>query len=313
MRENIVYSVVVPVYNEEKCIDKFLSEVIPVLEDMAEPFEVIFVNDGSTDKSAEILRDHCERDGRIKLISLSRNFGQQAAILCGYENSCGKAVIEMDADLQDPPKILPLLAKKWREGYKVVHAKRKKRKGEGIFKRLTAGAYYRFLSRIAGYKIPVGSGDFKLIDREVIDIITSFKEHTPYLRGMTPFAGFKQAEVEFDREERSAGETKYTLKKMVKLATDGIVSCSDYPLRASLKCGTTLCIMSVITFLVFPLLLIWGIKVPLAAYIFPAIALAGGLIIFFNGLNGTYIYRIYDEVRGRPAYIVSEKKNFKEQ
>lgn len=313
MVDNTVYSIVVPVYNEQECLKAFYDKIIPVLEKTGESFEIIFVNDGSVDKSREIAENLAQSDGRIKLINFSRNFGQQAAILCGFKNSCGAAIIELDADLQDPPQTVLKMISKWKEGFYVVHGKRVKRKGEGLFKRITANLYYRFLKKITGFEMPRNSGDFKLIDRRVMDVILTFKEHNPYLRGMTPYAGFKQTCVEFEREERVGGETKYSMKKMLKLASDGILANSNYPLKFPLKIGIATALLSVIAFIVLPLLLIWGINVGISAYFFPSAGLMTGIILICQGLSGIYTARIYDEVKNRPIYIVESKINFKNQ
>lgn len=311
MAENTVYSIVVPVYNERECLKAFYDKIIPVMEKTGETFEIIFINDGSTDGSEKIAESLAEGDGRVKLINLSRNFGQQAAILCGYENCSGKAVVELDADLQDPPETVLKMIEKWKEGYDVVHGKRLKRKGESFFKKFTANLYYRFLKKITGFEMPRDSGDFKLIDRRVLDVILTFKEHNPYLRGMTPYAGFRQTEVEFVREERAAGETKYSMKKMLKLASDGILANSSYPLKLPLKIGIFFSLISLAAFIILPLLLVWDIDAGITAYLFPAIGLVSGIMLICQGLSGIYTARIYDEVKNRPVYIVESKINFK--
>ncbi len=306
------YSIVVPCYNEEETIPAFYDAIIPVMEQTKEKYEVIFVNDGSRDKTEQILGELAKKDNRVKVINFSRNFGQQAAILAGFKNAEGDAVIDIDVDLQDPVEAILPMIEKWKEGYDVVHGKRLVRKGETFFKKKTSDLYTKFFEKITGLKIPKNCGDFKLFDRKVIDVLTDMNERDRFLRGMTEWVGFKQTFVEFERKERVAGETKYTLKKMLKLATNGIVSNSSYPLSFSMKFGIFGGVVSCLTFLTFIILACCKIVLPLAAWLFPTVVLLFSISWVLGGISNVYTDRIYREVQGRPKYIVREKINFKD-
>ena len=306
----IKYSIVVPVFNEEQALPLFYERIIPVMDQTKETYEIIFVNDGSKDNTYNILVDLAKKDNRIKVIDFSRNFGQQAALLSGFTESKGEAVIDIDVDLQDRPEAILDMIEKWKEGYEVVHGRRTVREGETFFKKFTSTAYTKFIASITGLNIPAKVGDFKLFDRKVIDTICSLPEHNRFLRGITSWVGYKQAFVEFDRDKRSAGETKYTVKKLVKLAKDGIVANSDYPLTIPLKHGLLLSSLSLICFLTFIVLACFKVFLPLTAWLFPSIALIASISMIHTGLTNLYISRIYDEVKGRPNYIIREKINF---
>ncbi len=304
-----IYSIVVPVFNEEACVETFYKAIVPVMEKTGEPFEVIYVNDGSRDKTEELVTAICEKDARIRLISFSRNFGQQAAIHCGLAESRGDAVIPIDVDLQDPPETILKMIEKWKEGYDIVHGRRAKRKGETKFKKWTSTLFLKIIKKLTGLSIPQNVGEFKLFDRKAVDAYLDMPEHKRYLRGMTAWIGFKQTEVEFVREARVAGNTKYSLKKLVKLAEDGIVSNSDYPLTLAMKFGILLGVLSVLCFGLFPLLLIWDIHVGLTAYLFPAMSLLTAGLLVSHGLTNLYLSRVYEEVKNRPRYIVGKRVN----
>lgn len=306
----IKYSIVVPVYNEEQAIPLFYERIIPVMDKTKEEYEIIFVNDGSKDNTYNILVELANKDKRIKVIDFSRNFGQQAALLSGFSESKGEAVIDIDVDLQDRPEAILEMIEKWKEGYEVVHGRRTVREGETFFKKFTSTAYTKFIASITGLNIPAKVGDFKLFDRKVINTICSLPEHNRFLRGITSWVGYKQAFVEFDRDKRAAGETKYTVKKLLKLAKDGIVANSDYPLSLPLKHGIFLSITSILCFLTFIVLLFFKIALPLTAWLFPTITLVASFLMIHTGLTNLYISRIYDEVKGRPNYIIREKINF---
>lgn len=306
----IKYSIVVPVYNEEQAIPLFYERIIPVMEQTKESYEIIFVNDGSKDNTYNILENIASQDKRIKVIDFSRNFGQQAALLSGFSEAKGEAVIDIDVDLQDRPEAILQMIEKWKEGYEVVHGRRTVREGETFFKKFTSTAYTKFIASITGLNIPAKVGDFKLFDRKVIDTICSLPEHNRFLRGITSWVGYKQAFVEFDRDKRAAGETKYTVKKLVKLAKDGIVANSDYPLSLPLKHGLFVSALSILCFITFIVLACFGITLPLVAWLFPTITLIASILMIHTGLTNLYISRIYDEVKGRPNYIIREKINF---
>ena len=245
------YSVIVPAYNEEKSLQLFYDAVTPLFESLGEEYEMIFVNDGSTDETKNILDALADKDARVKVCHFSRNFGQQAALLCGMEKASGDAVIAMDADLQDPPEVALEMIAKWKEGYDVVHGKRRKRRGESAFKKATASLFYGFTRKITGLDLPQNVGDFKLYSRKVVDAILSMGEHDRLLRAQTTWVGFKQTFVEFDRPQRVAGETHYTLKKMVRLAQAGIFPNTEYTLTFPIKLGILLGVASMACFITF--------------------------------------------------------------
>ena len=303
------YSILVPVYNEEESIDLFYEAMTKAIAPLKEPYEIVFVNDGSKDGSLEILTSLANNDKRVKVINFSRNFGQQAAELAALKYAKGEAIIIMDVDLQDPPSVAIEMIKEWKKGFEVVHGKRKKRKGETVFKKVTSYCYYRFLRQITNMDIPTDTGEFKLYDRKVVDAILALPEHNRYLRALATWVGFKQTSIEFNRPERSAGVTKWTVKKMVRLAEDGIIANSMYPLKVSLKLGITFILLSLIAFITFIVLVAVGIALPLVAWLFTTVVLVGGIILMTNGFSNAYIGRIYDEVKGRPNYIVSNTIN----
>ncbi len=304
------YSLVVPAYNEEKALPLFYEAVVPVMESLNEEFEIIFVNDGSRDATKEILAELAAKDKRVKVCNFSRNFGQQAALLCGFEEAKGEAVIAMDADLQDPPEVALQMIEKWKEGYDVVHGRRRRRKGETAFKKATASFFYRFMRKITSLDMPADVGDFKLYDRKAVDAIVSLGEHDRLLRAQVTWVGFKQTIIEFDRPERVAGETHYTLKKMVRLAESGVFPNSDYPLTLPLKLGIAGGFLSVLCFIVFIVLACCKVGFGgLVAWLFPTITLAASVALVCHGLSNIYLSMIYREVQNRPKYIVAEKIN----
>lgn len=311
--EKTIYSLVVPVFNEEEVLPIFYQTVTPLFDTLNESYEIVFINDGSSDKTESILEDLAEKDKRVKVIKFSRNFGQQAATQAGLTYTKGDAIIVMDVDLQDPPEVALKMIEKWKEGYEIVHGKRGKRRGETIFKKVTAFFYYRFLRKITGMDIPKDTGEFKLYDRKVVNQIIALPEHHRYLRGLSTWVGFKQTSIEFERPERSAGVTKWTLKKMVRLAGDGIIANSAYPLFLSIKCGLVLGFLSIAAFITFIVLVCVGISLPLVSWLFPTVALLAAFILVLNGFSNIYIGRIYDEVKGRPNYIVSQTFNIQEK
>ncbi len=304
------YSIVVPAYNEEATLRLFYQAAVPVFETLNEEFEMIFVNDGSTDKTGEILTELARQDKRVKVCRFSRNFGQQAALLCGFEQATGDAVIAMDADLQDSPSAALEMVEKWKEGYEIVHGKRKSRKGESAFKKRTADMFYKLASKITGLDIPQNVGDFKLYDRKVVNAILSMPEHDRLLRAQTAWVGFKQTFVEFDRPERVAGKSHYTLKKMVKLAQSGILPNTEAGLIFPIKTGLLLGFASVACFITFIVLACLGIEFGgLTAWLFPTIGLVGSLTLVCQGRANLHTAMIYREVQNRPKYIVAEKLN----
>lgn len=315
MSEKIVCSVVVPLYNEEEVLLETYKRLKKVMDSLNEPYEIIFVNDGSRDKTAQMVYEICNKDNTIKFVDFARNFGHQTAITAGMDFSEGESIVVIDADLQDPPELIPKMIEKWREGYDVVYGKRASRKGETFFKKFTAKVFYRFLRSMTDVDIPVDTGDFRLIDRKVCEALKLVNERNRYIRGIISWLGFKQYGLEFNRDKRFAGETKYPLKKMLKFAADAITSFSYKPLKLASYAGMTLSFVSFV-YLVVVLFtkLFMPTKITQAGW---ASTLAVNL--FFNGITlmilgiiGEYIGRIYDEAKGRPLYIVKKTKNFSE-
>ncbi|MDE4542842.1 glycosyltransferase family 2 protein [Thermoanaerobacterium sp. R66] len=310
---HIKYSVVIPVYNEELLIEESYRRLKKVMDSTDETYELIFVDDGSHDKSAEILSGISMNDRNVKLISFSRNFGHQTAITAGMDNAKGDAIIVIDADLQDPPEVILKMIEKWKEGYDVVYGKRAERKGESFFKLFTARVFYRLLKSLTNVDIPVDTGDFRLIDRKVCDVMnsmTSIKEKNRYIRGLVSWVGFKQIGVEYVRDPRLAGETKYTLKKMLKLAMDGITSFSYAPLKLPLNLGIFLLVTGFAYLIVELVLKVAGVDVSIENTVIAVNMILFGLNFSVLGAFGEYIGRIYDEVRDRPLYIIARKVGF---
>lgn len=304
------YSIIVPAYNEEKSLQLFYDAVTPLFESLGEEYEMIFVNDGSTDETKNILDALADKDARVKVCHFSRNFGQQAALLCGMEQASGDAVIAMDADLQDPPEVALEMIAKWKEGYDVVHGKRRKRRGESAFKKATASLFYRFTRKITGLDLPQNVGDFKLYSRKVVSAILSMGEHDRLLRAQTTWVGFKQTFVEFDRPQRVAGETHYTLKKMVRLAQAGIFPNTEYTLTFPIKLGVLLGVASLACFITFIVLSCLGVAFGgLTAWLFPTLGALTAVILVCQGVANMHTAMIYKEVQNRPKYIVAESKN----
>lgn len=310
---HVKYSVVIPVYNEELLIEESYRRLKKVMDSTDETYELIFVDDGSHDKSAEILSGISMNDRNVKLISFSRNFGHQTAITAGMDNAKGDAIIVIDADLQDPPEVILKMIEKWKEGYDVVYGKRAERKGESFFKLFTARVFYRLLKSLTNVDIPVDTGDFRLIDRKVCDVMnsmTSIKEKNRYIRGLVSWVGFKQIGVEYVRDPRLAGETKYTLKKMLKLAMDGITSFSYAPLKLPLNLGIFLLVTGFAYLIVELVLKVAGVDVSIENTVIAINMILFGLNFSVLGAFGEYIGRIYDEVRDRPLYIIARKVGF---
>ena len=310
MTEKILCSVVIPVFNEELVVQETYKRLKTVMDFLNEPYELIFVNDGSKDDTAIILRKLCEADFRVKLVDFSRNFGHQLASTAGMDYSSGDTVVLIDADLQDPPEIIPEMIKKWREGYDVVYGVRIKRNGETLFKKLTSKVFYRLLNCMTEVDIPLDTGDFRLIDRKVCNALKAANEKNRYIRGIISWLGFKQTGVEYVRDKRFAGESKYPLKKMLKFAFDAITSFSYKPLKLASYFGSFISVLSFLYLLVVIYLRLFtdstitGWASTLAVSLF-----FNGIILIILGIIGEYIGRIYDEVKGRPLYIVRETQN----
>ena len=312
-------SVVAPVFNEEALVEEFCRRVVAALEPLGEPFELVLVNDGCRDRSPEIMRAIHERDGRVKVLNFSKNFGHQLAITAGTDYAQGRCVVVIDSDLQDPPEVIPDLIAKWREGYEVVYAVRTEREGETWFKKATAALFYRLIVKITNVDIPVDTGDFRLMDRRVVDTIARMREHHRFMRGLSVWVGFKQAGVPYRRHARSAGETKYPLRKMLKFALDGITSFSYLPLQLATYMGFITAAISLL-FLVAVVvmrLLYTGDPADSAFYgqasTLAMVLFIGAVQLISIGIIGEYVGRIYDEVKGRPLYIVAQALGFEEE
>jgi polyisoprenyl-phosphate glycosyltransferase len=307
------YSLVLPIYNEEETIPELVRRLGELMDQLDGDAEAILVDDGSSDSSYEMMVAARKVDPRFKLLRLSRNFGHQIAVTAGLDAASGDAVIVMDADLQDPPEVALDLAARWREGYEVVYAVREERRGESRFKRATATGFYRLFKRMSDVDVPLDVGDFRLVDRRALDAFLSMRESNRYVRGMFSWIGFRQVGVPFSREERFAGETKYPLRKMVKFATDGIVSFSAYPLRLALNVGFLVSALSFLLGIVFLVSRLAGFySVPGLASIAVFVAFLGGIQLLLLGIMGEYIARIHDEVKGRPLYLVSDTRGLDE-
>ncbi len=306
-----VFSVVVPVYNEEEVVFESYKRLKGVMEALREPYELIFVNDGSRDATPVIVRRICEIDASVRLIDFARNFGHQTAISAGMDYASGDAVVVIDADLQDPPEVIPEMIAKWREGYDVVYGKRAERKGETMFKRFTSAAFYRVLKSLTDVDIPVDTGDFRLIDRKVCDALKRIKERNRYVRGIISWLGFRQTGVEFVREKRFAGETKYPLKKMLRFAFDAITSFSFKPLKLSSYVGVAVSLGGFAYLMVVLYLKLFTDRTVTGWASMMAVSLFfNGVVLMMLGIIGEYIGRIYDEAKGRPLYVVREALNF---
>ena len=307
----MTYSFVIPIYNEAESLPELRRRLLPILNGLDGVAEVVLVNDGSRDGSLDIIRKICAEDDRFKCLEFSRNFGHQIAITAGMDHTSGDAIIILDADLQDPPEVVFSLIQKWKEGYEVVYAVRKSRQGESFFKKLTAKIYYRLLKRLSQIDIPLDTGDFRLVDRKALDAFLSMREGHRFVRGMFTWIGFRQIGVEFERAERFAGETHYPLKKMMKLAADGILSFSYVPLRLVLSAGAWIALASILGALYAVVGYFRGQTVQGWASIFVLVSFLGGVQLIVMGMLGEYIGRIHEEVKRRPLYLIREQIGFK--
>lgn len=314
MLKTPLISVVVPVYFEEKTLDVFYARMKGALRGLEPHFrhEIIFVNDGSTDNSLAIMRGFADKDPAVRLINFSRNFGHQMAITAGTDHTSGDAVVVIDSDLQDPPEVVPEMVRKWQEGYQVVYGVRSKRKGESFLKLLTAKLFYRTVNSLSDIELPLDSGDFRLMDRVVVDALGGIREENRYIRGLVTWLGFRQYGLTYERESRYAGTTKFSYGKMMKFAFDGITSFSDKPLRVAGKMGmlVTLCsflfmIWLIVSKLVNPASSIQGWTSLLVLILF-----LGGVQLISIGVLGEYIGRIYRETKARPLYVVADRHGF---
>ena len=303
-------SIVVPVYNEEPVLAELHRRVSAVLDGVGEPWELILVNDGSRDRSAKVIAELHEQDERVKGVSFSRNFGFQIAATAGLDHAQGDAIILSDADLQDPPEVYPEMIAKWREGYDVVYGQRKSREGETWFKLITAKIFYRLIHKITSVDIPLDTGDFRLMDRRVVEAIRNMPERNRFLRGLVPWVGYKQVGIEYERHARFAGESKYgSLKQMLPFALDAITSFSYIPLQMATFLGFIIAGISGLAILTVVLVRLFGPETPLLgqATTLVAVLFLGGVQLISLGIIGEYLGRIYDEVKGRPLYLIDQK------
>jgi len=312
MNDTPKYSLVIPIYNEEENLAELYRRISAVMDRLDGPVELILINDGSRDRSLELLRELHEKDSRICYLSFARNFGHQIAVTAGLNFSSGQVVVIMDGDLQDPPELIIDMVEKWRQGYQVVYAQRTQRRQESWFKRLPAYMYYRILRHLADVDIPIDTGDFCLMDRCVVNVLNAMPERNRYIRGLRAWIGFKQTAVKFERDPRFAGEVKYTFRKSLSLAMNGLVSFSKVPLRLSIYMGLFAAFVSV---LMAFLILYWRIFYPSSALtgltiVMMAVFFLGAVQLVSIGILGQYIGRIYEEVKGRPLYTLAEVAGF---
>jgi dolichol-phosphate mannosyltransferase len=300
-------SVVAPMYDEEETVEAFYDRVRRALD--GNRFELILVDDASRDRTPLLLDRLADADPRVKVLHLSRNFGHQAAITAGLEHASGDAVVMLDGDLQDPPEVIPEMLDQWRDGADVVYGVRESRAGESRFKLTTASWFYKIFGRLTKLQLRENSGDFRLLDRRALDAVLSLRERNRFLRGMTVWVGFVQTAVPYRRDARQAGETKYTLRKMVRFSLDAVASFSSFPLQIATFLGF---LFSLIAFVSLPLVVlarvlnIYDAGVPSLLFV---VLLLGGIQLITVGIIGEYVGRIYDEVKGRPLYLVGESKN----
>jgi polyisoprenyl-phosphate glycosyltransferase len=306
---NPIFSIVAPVYNEENVLPEFHRRLCQVMDQLGEPWELVLVNDGSHDRSAEVIAGLHQQDERVRGLSLSRNFGFQIAVTAGLDYSRGDAVILTDADLQDPPEVILEMIGKWREGYDVVYGVRTEREGETWFKRFTATLFYRLIHRITSIYIPRDTGDFRLMDRRVVDAIRRMPERNRFLRGMVSWVGFKQVPIYYRRHPRFAGATKFSVSKMTRFAVDAITSFSYFPLQLATYLGFTIAALSAVMIVLVIVLRLFSPAEPLLgqASTLVAVLFLGGVQLISLGIIGEYLGRIYDEVKGRPIYLVDKK------
>ncbi len=300
-------TIIIPVYNEEKNIDLLYSRLSSVCQGITPNYELVFVNDGSADRSLPMLKELAAKDARVRYISFSRNFGHQIAVTAGLDHSQGNAIVIIDADLQDPPELISEMYAKLQSGYEVVYAKRRSRSGESFMKKFTARIFYRILKSITSINIPVDTGDFRIMDRKIVDTLKKMPEQHKYLRGQISWIGYRQTFVEYDRAERHGGQTGYTYRKMLKFALDGITSFSDFPLKFATIGGF---VVSGVAFLLIIYAIFAKIYDPSYqqgwASTMVAILFIGGIQLIGIGIIGEYVSRISDNVKQRPLYIVDE-------
>lgn len=305
-------SLIVPVFNEEEVLRFSFERMDTAMASMGYPYEIIYINDGSRDGTMKILRGIADENPQVRVLSFSRNFGHQLAVTAGMDAAKGDALIIIDVDLQDPPEIIPQLVEQWQQGHDIVYGKRLAREGETFFKKFTAHCYYRLLTSMSAYPIPLDTGDFRLISRRVADVFLEMREHSRFLRGMSSWMGFDAVPVEYVRHERYAGSTKYTLKKMLKLALDGITGFSTTPLSLPGFVGAGVCGIAGMG-LIALIVCACTVGVPGWLWAVDGLVLLNGLTFLALGIQGGYLGRMYEELKGRPLYIVAERLGFDEE
>lgn len=311
-KDDVELSIVVPMYNEELNIDYLFERLVPVLDRLHMKYEIVCVDDGSKDNTLNYLVEHHRRNPAIKVVNLSRNFGKEIALTAGIDHATGAAVVPIDADLQDPPELIEELVAKWREGYDVVYATRRLRRGESWFKRLSANAFYQTIGRMSPVEIPRNTGDFRLLDRRVVDALKQLPERNRFMKGLFAWVGFKQTSILYDRPQRYKGVTKWNYRRLWNLAIDGITSFSFLPLKVWSYIGLALSLLAFIyaSFLIIRTLIL-GIDVPGYASLMVAVLFLGGVQLLSLGIIGEYLGRVYEEVKRRPLYLVRECHGFK--
>mgnify|MGYP000294820439 CR=1 FL=1 len=308
----VIYSIVAPVYNESGNLNDFYTRVADTMNSLNEAWELVLVNDGSKDNSLDIMRELAKNDSHVKYINFARNFGHQTAVTAGIDYATGKAVVLIDSDLQDPPEVIADLIAEWKNGYEVVYAVREERQGESWFKLATANLFYRILYRITDVDIPLDTGDFRLMDEKVANVLRQMREHNRFIRGMTSWAGFKQTGVGYVRNAREWGETSYPLNKMLSFALDAVTGFSFFPVQIMAYASVILAVLAILVAIV-----ISGLRLSFGDEFFGGqattivlILLLSSFQLFFLFIMGQYIARIYDETRNRPLYVVAEAKGF---
>ncbi len=310
----IRYSIVAPCYNEEGNLLELRRRITEIMEQTGEPWELVLVNDGSVDRTGEMMRELHANDPRIHLIDFARNFGHQVAVTAGMDYAQGDAIILIDADLQDPPELILEMIQKWKEGYKVVYAVRSDRKGETWFKIWTAKFFYRLIYNITDVKIPLDTGDFRLMDRQVVNAMKQMKERHRFIRGMTSWVGFKQTGVHYVRQERFAGETHYPLRRMIRFASDAITGFSHVPLQIATFLGFGIASLSILATIIVIIARLSGNHAFFGqATTLVMVLFLGGIQLISLGIIGEYLGRIYDEVKERPLYVVNETVGFEDK
>ena len=306
-----VFSIVVPCYNEEEVIMESYRRISAVMLSMGEPYELVFVNDGSKDATPALLNQLSDEDSSVRVLHFARNAGHQIAVSAGLDYAAGSAVVIIDADLQDPPELIPEMARLWRDGAQVVYGQRRSRAGESFLKLKTAQLYYKLIQKLTGNAIPRDTGDFRLVDEKVADAVRGMPEHARFLRGMFAWVGFKQVPLLYDRDKRFAGQTHYPFKKMLKLAADGIMSFSDKPLKLPLWMGLAWLFLGGLTLLALLIMALAGHSGG-GWWLASLLMIGFGSTLASIGIAGSYLSRVYDEVKQRPLYIIADTRGFDE-